>query len=81
MSFNENGLEIKFNEVPVYTNRPLRRCVGDLGIVSRRGGEPQLPTTVYRNPIERSGGRASRGGLGQSTRDADDGGAAFESSR
>ena len=56
--------------------------VGDLGIVSRRGGEPELPTTVYRNPIERSEGRASRGGgLGQSTRDAADGGAAFESSR
>ena len=67
---------------PNYRNEPpVIVSVGDLGIVSRRGGEPQLPTTVYRNPIERSEGRASRGGLGQSTRDADDGGAAFESSR
>ena len=61
---------------------PVIVSVGDLGIVSRRGGEPELPTTVYRNPIERSEGRASRGGngLGRYTRDADDGGAAFESS-
>ena len=60
MSFNENGLEIKFNEVPAYANRPLRRCVGDLGIVSRGAGSGTGTDRqqFYRNPIERVDGRA-----------------------
>ena len=61
MSFNENGLEIKFNEVPAYANRPLRRCVGDLGIVSRGAGSGTRTDRqqFYRNPIERVDGRPS----------------------
>ena len=46
ISFNENDLEIKFNEVPAYANRPLRRCVGDLGLVSRGAGSACRPTAV-----------------------------------
>ena len=61
MSFNENGLEIKFNELPAYANRPLRRCVGDLGIVSRGAGSGTRTDRqqFYRNPIERVDGRPS----------------------
>ena len=60
MSFNENGLEMKFNELPAYANRPLRRCVGDLGIVSRGAGSGTRTDRqqFYRNPIERVDGRA-----------------------
>ena len=61
ISFNENDLEIKFNEVPAYANRPLRRCVGDLGIVSRGAGSGTRTDRqqFYRNPIERVDGRPS----------------------
>ena len=61
ISFNENDLEIKFNEVPAYANRPLRRRVGDLGIVSRGAGSGTGTDRqqFYRNPIERVDGRPS----------------------
>ena len=38
MNFNENALEINFNELPASANRPVHRSAGDLGIVSRGAG-------------------------------------------